>query len=275
MRVIARSSSNRKLASAFTRFLLSTLPFSGAWLGKLAVLTALRKSTLGAILPLIVLVTLAVLSWSRFGPAVHYTAHDFIPHLSLDNAVFWSTVFFAFGGVEAGSAMGDEISNPRRTIPLAIFTGGVILTVGYIAGTLSLLVALPSNAVAGPDGFVHGIHLLSSKLHLEWIVAPVALLVAANAVGGAAAYLSSTSRLPFVAGVDRYLPAAFGKIHPRYQTPWVAIGIYGIAGIIMALLGQAGSSVRGTKVPSGRKYATCERRWRAFTRSFSAIRTFS
>ena len=73
----------------------------------------------------------------------------------------------------------------------------------------------------------------------------MALLVALNAVGGAAANLSSTSRLPFVVGVDHYLPAAFGWIHPRYRTPWVAIAAYGAAGIVFAFLGQAGTSVRG------------------------------
>jgi glutamate:GABA antiporter len=51
--------------------------------------------------------------------------------------------------------------------------------------------------------------------------------------------------LPFVAGVDRYLPAAFGNIHPRYRTPWVALAIFGAAGIVVALLGQAGTTVRG------------------------------
>ena len=80
---------------------------------------------------------------------------------------------------------------------------------------------------------------------MQWLIAPVALFLGLNAVGGAAAFLSSTSRLPFVAGIDRYLPAAFGKVHPRFRTPWVAIGVYGLAGIVVAILGQAGTSVRG------------------------------
>jgi amino acid transporter len=80
---------------------------------------------------------------------------------------------------------------------------------------------------------------------MAWLLAPMALLVALNAVGGAAANLSSTARLPFVAGVDRYLPPAFGWIHPRYRTPWVAIAVYGAAGMIVAMLSQAGTTVRG------------------------------
>jgi len=210
---------------------------AGKWLNNV--------SALGSLLPLVVLLALAVASYGRFGAATHITATSLVPHFTLKNAVFWSSVFFAFGGVEAGSAMGDEIENPRRVIPWAILVGGSVLAIGYIAGTWALLVALPSDAVSGPDGFVNGIHIMSARLRIQWLLAPIALFVALNAVGGAAAYLSSTSRLPFVAGIHHCLPPAFGRIHPRYRTPWVAIGVYGLAGMAVTLLGQAGTSVRG------------------------------
>jgi glutamate:GABA antiporter len=210
---------------------------AGKWLNNV--------SSLGSLLPLAVLLVLAAASYARFGPATHFTWAALQPHWTLDNAVFWSSVFFAFGGVEAGSAMGDEIQNPRRTIPLAIVAGGSVLAIGYIGGTAALLVALPSDAVGGPDGFINGIHRMSSQLGAGWLLAPVALLVGLNSVGSAAAYLSSTSRLPFVAGIDHYLPDAFGKIHPRYRTPWISIAVFGAAGVFVALLGQAGTTVRG------------------------------
>ena len=210
---------------------------AGKWLNNV--------SSLGALIPITVLMALAVASYVRFGPYAHYTLHDFVPHWTLNNAVFWSSVFFAFGGVEAGSAMGGEIENPRRIIPLAILLGGSILALGYIGGTSALLVALPSSAVGGPDGFMNGVRAMSAHLGLEWLLMPMALLVGLNAVGGAAAFLSSTSRLPFVAGIDHYLPPAFGKIHPRFRTPWIAIGVYGLAGMLVTLLGQAGTTVRG------------------------------
>ena len=210
---------------------------AGKWLNNI--------SALGSLLPLAVLIVLAAATYARFGAFTHITLHSLIPRFTLNNAIFWSSVFFAFGGVEAGSAMGDEIQNPRRVIPWAILVGGSILAVGYIAGTGALLIGLPSAAVGGPDGLVNGIRLMSARLGIEGMLAPVALFVALNAVGGAAAYLSSTSRLPFVAGIHHCLPTAFGRIHPRYRTPWVAIGVYGLAGMAVTLLGQAGTSVRG------------------------------
>jgi amino acid transporter len=210
---------------------------AGKWLNNV--------SAFGGILPLSLLIVLGMVSLVRFGSATHFDAESMALHWSIKNAIFWSTIFFAFVGVEAGSFMGDEIENPRRVIPLAIVTGGAITTIGYVCGTAALLVALPSDAVGGPDGIVSGLRALTTRLGLEWLLPVAALLVAVNAVGGAAAFLSSTSRLPFVAGIDYYLPPVFGRIHPRYRTPWISIGLYGLAGIVVALLGQAGTTVRG------------------------------
>ncbi len=230
------------------------LAFAIVWLGVITLLNMRgvnagkwlnNVSSLGALVPMAALLTLAAVSYWRFGPAIRYPLASFAPHWTLDNAVFWSSVFFAFGGVEAGSAMGGEIQNPRRVIPWAILVGGSILAVAYIGGTGALLVALPPSAVGGPDGFVNGVRVLSSHVGVGWLLTPLALFVGLNSVGGAAAYLSSTSRLPFVAGIDHYLPVAFGWIHARYRTPWVAIGVYGLVAILVALAGQAGTTVRG------------------------------
>jgi amino acid transporter len=108
-----------------------------------------------------------------------------------------------------------------------------------------MLIALPSDQISGVGGFVSAFQLLCVRLGLNWLISFIAILVAVGSVGGAAAYLASTSRLPFVAGIDHYLPAAFGRIHPRWHTPYIAIAFYGLAGMIFALLGQAGTSVRG------------------------------
>lgn len=210
---------------------------AGKWLNNIG--------SIGGIVPLIILFVLATISASRFGSATHFSHSNIVPHITLQNAIFFSTIFFAFGGCEAGSFMGEEIKNPRRTIPRALLFGGAILAIGYIAGTIAMLIALPGEAVGGPDGFVLGLQALCSRLGLTWLLVPLALLVGLNAVAGAAAFLSSTSRLPFVAGIDNYLPPSFGSIHPRFLTPWVAIIAYGAAGMVVALLSQAGTTVRG------------------------------
>jgi len=210
---------------------------AGKWLNNLC--------SVGIWLPIALLVLLAALSAAHHGSATRFTVHALAPRLSLRDAIFWSTIFFAFAGVEAGSSMGEEIVNPRTTVPRALAAAGIIITLAYIAGTVAILVALPAGSVSGIDSFMRGAQQLCMQLGLPWLVPLLAALLALGAVGGAAAYLSSTSRLPFVAGIDRYLPAAFGRVHPRFHTPWVALLIYGLAGIGVGILGQAGTTVHG------------------------------
>ena len=210
---------------------------SGKWLNNIC--------SVGNWLPILILVLLAAAFAARHGSATHFTAAALTPHLTLRNSIFWSTIFFAFAGCEAGSFMGAEIENAQRVLPRALFTAGSIIAIAYIAGTTAMLIALPSEAVSGVDGFMRGAEHLCGQLGISWLIPVLAALVTLSAVGGAAGYLSATSRLPFVAGIDHYLPAAFGTIHQRYRTPWVALIIYGCAGIVTAILGQAGTTVRG------------------------------
>jgi len=200
---------------------------------------------IGSVVPALVLIVLGCVSFFKFGSATHFAVDAMVPRLGMKNLIFLSTIFFAFGGCEAGSFMGDEIREPRRVIPRSLLIAGCILALCYIAGTVSMLVALPVASISGLGGFMTAIGFLAQRLGVGALVAPIGLLVTVSSVGSASAYLSSTARLPFVAGVHRYLPAAFGRIHTRFGTPYVAIIFYGAAGVVFGLLGQAGTSVRG------------------------------
>lgn len=205
-------------------------------------------SNLGAVataLAIFILIVLAMVSYARFGSATHFTLAGLRPRTGIRNLVFWSTIFFAFAGCEAGSFMGSEIRNPRRTIPRALAVSGGVITLGYIAGTVALLVAFPAGEISGLKGFMEAVSRLGANTGLGFLVAPVALLVVVASLGGIGAFLASTARLPFVAGMDHYLPSVFGQVHPRFQTPHVALKVYAMAAILFGLLGQAGTSVEG------------------------------
>jgi amino acid transporter len=240
----------QRLADANIYFLLFTI-------GMLALITLLNVlglsigkwlNNLGAVgmaLPVLILLILGLLSFLRFGSATHFTWAGAIPRAQVRDLIFWSTIFFAFTGCECASFMGDEIKDARRVVPRALLIAGVIITIGYIAGTVAMLVALPSSSISGLGGFMTAIDFLCRRLGLAALIAPVAILVGISNVGAAAAYLSSTARLPFVVGINHYLPPVFGRIHPRWKTPYVAVISYGLAGILFGLLSQAGTSVKG------------------------------
>jgi glutamate:GABA antiporter len=200
---------------------------------------------IGMAVPVVILILLGLMSFLRFGSATHFTWAGAIPQVHVRDLIFWSSIFFAFSGCECASFMGDEIKDSRRVVPRALLAAGVIITVGYLAGTVAMLVALPSSSISGLGGFMTVIDFLCRRLGLAALIVPIAILVGISNVGAAAAYLSSTARLPFVVGIHHYLPAVFGRIHPRWKTPYIAVICSGLAGIIVGLLSQAGTSVKG------------------------------
>src|SRR5271157_3312999 len=87
----------------------------------------------------------------------------------------------------------------------------------------------------------------SSAARVGWSgVGPaVALLICVSNLGGVGAYLAALSRIPFVAGIDRYLPPAFGRVHPRWGTPHISLIVQAICCVLFIMMGQIGSTVRG------------------------------
>ncbi len=150
------------LANTNTYYLLFTV-------GMLAFITVLNVlglglgkwlNNLGAVgmaLPVLILIALGFLSYSRFGSATHFTLAAAIPQAHLKDLIFWSTIFFALGGCEAASFMGEEIKDARRIVPRSLMVAGVIITISYIAGTAAMLVALPSSSISGLGGFMTAI----------------------------------------------------------------------------------------------------------------------
>jgi len=193
-------------------------------------------------IPVLIVVGMGLLAYHRFGSATTFSRHTMTPSVRLNDIIFWSVLTFAFGGCETASFMAEEIKNARRTIPLALFAAGVTVAFCYIVGTVCVLLALPSSEVSGLQGLVQAIAKTADRVGLPGVLPLAALLIALSNIG---AYLAAVARLPFVAGIDRYLPPSFGELHPRWGTPWVALLTQAVIGAIFIFLGQAGTSVKG------------------------------
>ena len=196
-------------------------------------------------IPAMLLMVLAAVAWSRFGFATPIDAHAIVPSMRLKDIIFWSTIAFAFGGVESGSTMGEEIEDAQRTVPRAILGAGAVITVLYIAATLAVLLAMPKDQVSGLSGIMQAIQAMTSRVGVAWLAPVLAALVTLNALGATGGWFAATARLPFVAGLDRYLPKAFGDLHPTWRTPYVALLVQAAIAGLFIFLGQAGTSVHG------------------------------
>ena len=196
-------------------------------------------------IPVAIVIVMGLIAWHRFGSATPFTVRSMTPSTHFNDIIFWSVLTFAFGGCETASFMGEEIKNPRRTIPFALLLAGVTVTICYILGTVCVLLAIPSSQVNSLQGLVQAVSATANRVGYPGVLPLAAFLIALSNIGAAGAYLAAVARLPFVAGLDRFLPPAFGHLHPRWKTPWVALLTQFVLGVVFIFLGQAGTSVKG------------------------------
>lgn len=189
---------------------------------------------IGTYVPLLMLVGLGAYVWLAHGSATHFTFANMLPQWNWDTVNFWPQIAFAFTGLELCSAMSEEVRDPRRTFPRAIFGSGFLIGIMYLAGTFAILAMLPPSAVDVKSGAFGAIAESSARLGIGFFGIIAAFLVTFGNAGGVGTTVAGISRIPFIAGIDRYMPAAFGKIHRKWGTPWVSILVQ--AGISCAIL---------------------------------------
>ena len=192
-----------------------------------------------------VLIGLGLIVYARFGTTV--TAADFRipanPRFVLNS---FGVICFGLVGLELASVMGDEIKDPQKTLPGAVAWGGILSGVMYIATTLTLLIAVSKSDINVLQGIVQAVSHMASRVGANWIVAPFALMLSISIAGIGSAWLAGSARIPFVAGLDSYMPSWLGKTHPRFATPYAALIVQGVVSMILVLVNSFGSGVQET-----------------------------
>ena len=198
----------------------------------------------GTYVPLTMLVLIALAVYWRHGSATQFTWHNMMPHVDLDTVNFWSQIAFAFTGLELVSAMSEEIRDPRRTLPRAVFGAGAMIAFMYVVGTFAILALVPAADLDPKSGVFHALTVGSTLLKVGILGVIAAMLVTVGNAGGVGSTVAGIARVPFVVGIDRYLPAAFGKIHPKWKTPYISILVQaGLSGAVL-LISQINQSTR-------------------------------
>jgi amino acid transporter len=212
---------------------------TGRWLQNLG--------ALGTYLPGAVLVGFGIHAALTRASATPLTLDTITPNLdNMSQLNLWASIAFAYAGLELCAVMGDEIRNPRRTLPRSIYIAAPFIAFLYIAGTASLLWLVPSGDVHVVSGFFQAMAVGARDFGgLAWLIPVTAAVYVLGNIGGIGAWLTGPARVAFVIGLDRYFPPAFGRVHPRWKTPYVAILTQAVLATVFMLLSILG---KGTTV---------------------------
>ena len=140
-------------------------------------------------------------------------------------------LIFAFSGIESALVPSGEVKDPARTVPRAVFTAMIAITVLYIAiqlvaqGVLGPALATSTTPLADAAGVVLG----------PWGRILLLSAVVVSTFGYLSGMTLAIPRALYAFGRDGYLPSAVAAVHPRFRTPHVAIAIQSVLACALAI----------------------------------------
>jgi amino acid transporter len=143
--------------------------------------------------------------------------------------------YYSFVGFETSANVAEEVRNPSRVYPRALF--GALLTAGvvYVLVGLASSIALPTDELEKSSGPLLAVVAATGVGVPEWVFSLIALIAVAN---GALLTMIMTSRVTFGMAEQGLLPPVLGRVLPNRKTPWVAIIATTVLALLLTLVGD-------------------------------------
>ncbi len=189
----------------------------------------------------VVLVLSAVVFLISHKAATHF---EFFPRLDFNKLNFWSQLAFGMTGLELSPIMGGEVRDPRRTMFRATWISAFLVMLFYMVGTAAILVFLTPDNTSPVVGLAQASRQAALSIGWQWVPLVIACSILFSVAGQLGTYVGACARLPFVLGIEKLLPDWFGKLHPKYGTPYVSILVLCGGAAVLLLLSQLGETFR-------------------------------
>jgi len=160
------------------------------------------------------------------------------PHTSLSSfGVALIGVLWAYHGWHHLSHVAGEVKNPSRVLPRSFLVGALIVIFVYLSANLAYLQVL-SLPVMAQDAYQR---VAAKTMEILWGprgAAFVSGLILCSMFGATNGNILGGARAYFAMARDRVMFSAVGRIHPRFETPYVALLIQGVWAIVLAATGS-------------------------------------
>lgn len=170
------------------------------------------------------------------------TLSVFGPHTG--NANGWGSVFpgmifaiLAFIGFEASLPLAEEVKEPRKTIPRAVFLSALLIGLFYLFCYYAATVYFGPNKMAKDFIGYNGGDPWSGLAQAVWGPGLVIVILAVlnSAIANSNAGANAATRVGYSLARIGLLPRMLQRVHPRFRTPYVAVNVQALGGIILAV----------------------------------------
>ncbi len=148
---------------------------------------------------------------------------------------------FYYWGWDVTSNLSEETRDSRRTTGLACLIGVGILFLLYVIFTIAVKIILTDRQIQENDAKV--LVALGEEIWPGWGGKLFVVVVMLSTIATLETTLIQVTRSLFAMGRDRTMPGALGRVHRRWNTPWVAIVVVGAVALMMLIASNALGSV--------------------------------
>ena len=159
-------------------------------------------------------------------------AETSVPLAVLSGAII---AYYSFVGFETSANVIEEVRNPRRSYPRALFGALAVAGAVYILVGLASAIALPADELTGSTAPLLDVVKASGVAVPAWLFSLIALIAVAN---GALLTMIMASRLTYGMADSGLLPSVFAKVLPNRRTPWAAIIATTVVAMALTLIGD-------------------------------------
>lgn len=186
----------------------------------------------GTIIPGAILIVLGII-YVCMGETIELTPMPFFPDFSnVSTIVLAASIFLFYGGMEIQAVHINDMRNPSRDFPKAVFLSIFVIVAMYAIGTLIIGLVIPAAQINLVQSLLTAYHVFWGSLGLQWMGNVIALFIMIGVIGQVSALVNGPSVGLMAVAQSGYLPMSMQKVNAK----GVNKPIMYVAGIFVSIL---------------------------------------
>ena len=209
------------------------------WIAAYPVCDSILILNLSAAIKILLALTVGVLGIvyvSKNGFVNSMEARTFLPSFDLNSLSYISVILFNFLGFEVVCTYADNMQEPRRQIPQAIVTGGIVIAAIYLFSAFGIGAAVPVRDISPDSGLIDAVSLMTGGAG-GTLVRVVALLFLVTLFGNMISWSMGVNSTAAYAADNGDMPAVFKKRWSKNDMPTGSALMTGIIASIIVVIG--------------------------------------
>lgn len=193
---------------------------------------------IGTIVPMVFIIILGIYwYWQGKTSQLNYMSyHSFFPDLhNWENLSFLVAVLFGLIGMEMSAVHAEEVKNPQRDYPKALFYSAIIILATLILAALAIADVIPHGQINLVVGMMQAFSDFFKAFHMNWLMPVLGILVIIGGLSGVSAWVIGPTKGLLVASEDGSIPEIFQKTN-KYGAPNTLLIAQGIIVTVLSAI---------------------------------------